>query len=375
MEKEIFAQALGLTKQWEITSITFESAGGVFDKGVMDIYIDWKKGAAFRDEAGRICKVHDSVSKRYRHTDFFQHECYLHCRIPRIKVSDGRVETVRVPWARSGGRFTLQFESYALALVKSEMPVRQVAITMRVYPNVIWRMLDYYVDNARYEEDYSEVEQIGIDEKSFRKGHKYLTICSDLEKRKVIHISAGRSKDNIKQIKDFVESCDVPPDQIKDVCIDPYPAYIGGVLEHFENSSITFDKYHIKRLLNQSIDKIRRAEQRENHELRKTRYLWLRNNSNLTEKQKYKIHYLSINYPTIGKAYRLKMSFDDLWSCSTPEQAEDFLNDWVSEASKLAVSFLDDFIKTLHAHWYGVINIFNPESPMDLLRLSIRKLH
>ena len=221
MEKTLFAQALGLTESWEITRIDFKSQGGVFDRGVMDIYIDWKKGSRFADETGKLCKVHDSVDKTYRHIDFFQHECYLHCRVPRIKTSDGRVETVKVPWARKGSQFTLQFESYALTLVQCEMPVNQVANILRVYPNRIWRMIDFYVHNTRCDLQFDQVHKLGIDEKSFRKGHQYLTVCSDLEARRVIHVSPGRSKANIKQIKDFKESRQVPAEQKTDICIDP----------------------------------------------------------------------------------------------------------------------------------------------------------
>ncbi len=380
MEKELFAQALGLTKSWEITKIDFKSDGGVFDRGVMNIYIDWKKGSRFPDDEGEMCGVHDTVAKTYRHIDFFQHECFLHCRIPRIKTSSGSVQTVKVPWARKGSQFTLQFESYALTLVGCEMPVNRVAKILNVYPNRIWRILDFYVHNSRCEQDYSEVTQLGIDEKSYRKGHKYLTVCSDLKEHRVIHVSPGRSKDNIKRIKDFIGSRQVPSDQITDICIDPYPAYIGGVLEHFESSSITFDKYHIKRLLNVAMDKIRRAEQRENRELKRTRYLWLRNESTLTSKQQSKLNYLSINYPTIGKAYRLKLSFDDLWQCKTVEQAEEFLNDWTHEASKLQISYLDQFVHTMYVHWYGVIQYFQSrisngivESINQKIALAIRR--
>ena len=71
------------------------------------IKIDFKRGSKFADETGKLCEVYDTKQKTWRHLNFFQHACYLHCRVPRITTSDGQVKLVEVPWSRAGSGFTL----------------------------------------------------------------------------------------------------------------------------------------------------------------------------------------------------------------------------------------------------------------------------
>jgi hypothetical protein len=61
----------------------------------------------------------------------------LHCSLPRITTSDGKVVTVTPPWARSGSGFTLLFEALVLALIEREMPVNRVAEVMQALPQRI----------------------------------------------------------------------------------------------------------------------------------------------------------------------------------------------------------------------------------------------
>jgi transposase len=81
----------------------------------------------FKDETGVDCAVHDTVQRQWQHLNFFEHHCFLHCKVPRITTSDGKVRMVDVPWARAKSGFTLLFEAFALALIEREMPVSRVA--------------------------------------------------------------------------------------------------------------------------------------------------------------------------------------------------------------------------------------------------------
>ena len=85
--------------------------------------------------------------------NFFEHHCYLHCAVPRIKKPDGKVATVNVPWARPGSGFTLLFEAFAMALIEREMPVNRVAETLGVLPQRIWTVFNHWVTNARQSDD------------------------------------------------------------------------------------------------------------------------------------------------------------------------------------------------------------------------------
>jgi hypothetical protein len=86
-------------------------------RGQLDIYIDFKPGSRFKDEHGLLSGAYDTEERTWQHLNFFEHTCYLHARVPRIKQSSGEIRTVVVPWARPGSGFTLLFEAFAMLLI------------------------------------------------------------------------------------------------------------------------------------------------------------------------------------------------------------------------------------------------------------------
>ncbi len=85
-----------------MTFSTDESA-----RSVLHLHIDFIPGSRFPDEANVACLVHDTVKRQWQHLSFFEHTCYLHCAVPRITTTDGKVQMVEVPWARPGSGFNL----------------------------------------------------------------------------------------------------------------------------------------------------------------------------------------------------------------------------------------------------------------------------
>src|SRR5688572_19061152 len=110
-QAELFKLALGLGEPWEVTGIDFDEDGGR-----LDLYIDFPRGSRFAcpESATPECPVHDTEDKEWRHLDFFQHEAYLHARVPRVECKHHGVRLVGVPWARPGSGFTLLFEALLL---------------------------------------------------------------------------------------------------------------------------------------------------------------------------------------------------------------------------------------------------------------------
>ena len=166
---EIFSLALGLTDPWMITNI--EILTGDDSLKELHIHFGFKRGAKFEDESGESCSVHDTQKKIWRHLNFFEHTCLLHCSVPRILTSDGKVRLVDVPWARKGSGFTLLFEALAMALIEREMPVNKIGQLLNENPHRIWTIFNHWISLAYQADDPSEVTQLGFDETSRRKGH------------------------------------------------------------------------------------------------------------------------------------------------------------------------------------------------------------
>ena len=119
---DIFQSALGITAPWFVKSIDFDE-----ENKRLDIHIDFKRGATFMDEEDKKpYKAYDTVDKTWKHLNFFQYECYLHARTPRIKRDDGRIKLISPPWSGVVLGFTLLFEALLIQLCKA-MPVHNVS--------------------------------------------------------------------------------------------------------------------------------------------------------------------------------------------------------------------------------------------------------
>jgi transposase len=142
MNSEIlFSMALGLHAPWQVKDVTFSTDELAHSE--LHLHIDFVPGSRLLDEANEPCPVHDTLERQWQHLSFFEHTCYLHCAVPHITTTEGKVRTVDVPWARPGSGFTLLFEALALALIEREMPVNRVAEILKVNPQRIWTLFNH----------------------------------------------------------------------------------------------------------------------------------------------------------------------------------------------------------------------------------------
>ena len=350
----LFSMALGLQSPWQVNDISF--AVEESKQRELHLHIGFPRGSRFPDETGAACPVHDTVEREWQHLNFFEHHCYLHCGVPRIKTSDGKVVTVNVPWSRPGSGFTLLFEAFAMALIEREMPVSRVAEILGVNPQRVWTLFNHWIEKARKSDDVSSISQLGVDETSSRKGHKYVTLGVDLEKSRVIHACTGKGKATLKSIQQRLESKGVPAAQITQLSMDLSPAFIAGAAESFPAAAITFDRFHVVKLLNEAMDKVRKVERLEHDDLKGHKYTFLKNRQNLTDKQEKSLTDMIELYPNLGKAYRLKVLFNDLWEMPSKEVATAFLTDWCEEVEEAKIPAFMAFAKMVKGHWSGIIH-------------------
>jgi len=92
--EQLFTLALGLTSPWRVEQIKFEKPKS--NRSQLHLYLSFSPGSKFKDASGNDCPIHDTKEKVWRHLVFFQHECYLHAKVPRIRTKDGTVQQVQV---------------------------------------------------------------------------------------------------------------------------------------------------------------------------------------------------------------------------------------------------------------------------------------
>lgn len=350
MQEAIFTAALGVESPWFVESVAFDAAAKR-----LDIRLDFKRGSRFEVD-GVACGVHDTVEKRWRHLNFFQHECYLHARVPRVDTPDGRVLMVMPPWAGKLDGFTLLFEALLIQLCK-HMPVNQVAQMVGTDPRKLWRLLDVYVAAARSSEDMSGVTAVGMDETSIAKGHHYITLFVDLHLRRTIHVTEGKGADTVKAFVEDLRAHGGKPEQITDVSCDMSPAFIKGVREQLPHAKITFDKFHILKIINEAVDEVRREEAKTNPLLTNARYVFLKNEANLTVKQREKKDELLVSGQNLAsmKALQMRENFQQLYGVFTTGQFVKGLRAWVSWVIACGLKPMEAAANTILRHWDGIV--------------------
>ena len=356
--EHLFAIALGLKHPWSISNVELKTING---KKELHITIGFIQGEKFSDEVGNLCSVYDTKEKTWRHLNFFEHQCFLHCRVPRMMTSEGKVALISVPWARKGSGFTLLFESFVMLLIESEMPVNKAGILLGENPHRLWTIFNYWMDRAYSADRPTQIKKLGIDETSAKKGHKYITLGVDLTKNKVVHVTEGKGKDAIKSLKIHFESKGMRIDRIAHASMDLSPAFISGISEYFPQTEIHFDRFHVVKLLNEAMNEVRLLERKEHDELKGHKYTFLKNKDNLSDKKSVALNELITLFPTLGQAYRFKELFHDLWEMETEEQATKFLVQWCKEVDESNIGPFKKLSKTIKAHWQGIVNFCEAE--------------
>jgi transposase len=352
---DLFQMALGLTPPWQVSASEFDPK-----TKRLDIRLDFPRGSTFLcPECGQAgIKAYDTQEKSWRHLNFFQHEAYLTARTPRVKCDTCGIRLVDVPWARSGSGFTLLFEAMIMTLAKS-MPVKTLAQFANEHDTRIWRVLHHYVDEAREKSDHSHVRKVGVDETSSKRGHNYVSLFVDLEGPKVLFATEGKDASTVKRFKQDLIDHNGDPEDIEEMCSDMSPAFISGVENYFPNAHLTFDKFHIMKIINEAVDEVRRQEQKERPELFKTRYIWLKNQQNLKPSQSEKLAGLTVKKLNLktSRAYHIKLNFQELFNQSA-ENAETYLKKWYFWATHSRLEPIKEAAYTIKRHWAGVLRWF-----------------
>ncbi len=277
MTEKLFESALGIEAPWYVAEARFDAPART-----LTIRIDFRAGSRFGVPGlDGEHPVHDTVNKRYRHLNFFQHECYLEARVPRVKLPDGRVRQIEPPWAGKLSGFTLLFEALVMTLCQ-QMSFAGAARLVGESRHRVAAICERYVELALEEADYSEVRTLAIDETSRARGHDYITLAADAAQRRVVAVAEGRGIDTLRELTTELARHGCEPAQVNSVSIDMSPAFIRGCAEYLPNARITFDKFHVVWHASTAVDRMRRIEQRTEKSLKGMRWSLLKDRSRLS---------------------------------------------------------------------------------------------
>ncbi|MCF6266274.1 MAG: ISL3 family transposase [Desulfuromusa sp.] len=347
--ESLFTAALGLASPWQVQDIQFD-----LEAGRIDFKVGFTSGAKFScpnceaSEQG----VHDTRERTWRHLNFFQYQAFIHADLPRVRCTEcGKTLQVKPPWSRPGSGFSLLMEALLVILAK-QMPVRSIAQLLGLSDGQIWRILDHYVDAARVQEDFSSVQSVGLDETASRRGHNYISLFHDLDQRRLLFACEGRDKSVVETFVEDLETHGGNAESIDSVCIDMSKSYVAGVGDFLPNAEITFDPFHVMAIVNKAVDQVRRQEVKTEPLLKKTRYLWLRNEGNRTKRQQEHFDSLPKSRLKTARAWRIKTTLQEIYQqCETLTEAEDALKRWYGWAIRSRLEPIKEAARTIRRHF------------------------
>jgi transposase len=350
--EKIFEAALSISTPWYIAGMSFEPS-----QRKLMIRVDFEVGSRFAvpGHSGEH-PVHDTVTKTYRHLNFFQHECEFEVRMPRVKLPDGSVRQVSPPWAGKLSGFTLLFEAFVLLLCR-EMPFSGVSRITGVSVHRVMALCERYVNAAVGAADLSEVRRLAIDETSRAKGHDYVTLVADAQARKVIYVAEGNEAATVEAFAANLRAHHGKPSLIESVSIDMWPAFIRGVTDHLPNAQITFDKFHVISHASTAIDEMRRREQKLDPSLKGLRWVLLKDRGKLRAAQRTELDGLLAHMTTkrTARAWQYREQLRELLTRKQPNVVRALLKQWCTNVLRSKVEPMKEVAEMIRNHFDGIL--------------------
>ena len=214
-------------------------------------------------ECGVASKPYDHQRERqWRHLDTCQYRTILHAEPPRSQCPTHGVRVVKLPWAEPSSRFTALFEGLAISWLKTASQ-KAVAEQLGLSWDEIHAIMDRAVQRGLKRRQAEPIPRLGVDEKAFRKGQKYLTIVNDLTRKRVLYVAEDRKQASLDS---FWQTLTEPQLKgIEAVAMDMWDPYVDSVRAHVKDADekIVFDKFHVAQHLSQAVDGVRRKENKE----------------------------------------------------------------------------------------------------------------
>jgi len=277
-DRELYSQILGVKEPWRVESVELKlEQGEVHVHLAHDPERQWPCA-----ECGKLCALYDhQPERRWRHLDTCQFQTILHATPPRSDCPEHGPRTVKLPWAEPGSRFTALFERLAIDWMLAASQ-KAVADQLRLSWDEVHAIQERAVKRGLERRKAEPITRLGVDEKSFTRGHRYFTLVNDLVRSRVLFVAENRTTESLDGF--WSSLSDEQIHAVEAVAMDMWDPYVNSTLNHLPEaqSKIVFDKFHIAKHLSEAVDLVRRRENKQlrargDDRLTGTRYDWLRN--------------------------------------------------------------------------------------------------
>jgi transposase len=306
----------------------------------------------------RIGAVYDARPRSWRHLDLAGMRLVLRYRLRRVDCSRCGVRVELVPWAEPGSWFTRDFEEHTAYLAQTTDKTTVVNM-MRVAWRTVGEIARRVVDRFRPGDALDGLRLIGVDELSYLRHHKYITVVIDHVSQRVVWARPGKDAATLGEF--FKELGPERCKQLEAVTIDMSGAYIKAVTEASPQATLIFDRFHVQRLAQKAVDEVRRAEVRDSRGteeakvLKRTRYILLKNPWNLTNLEGEKLAELQRTNKRIYRAYMMKEGLAGILDSLDIDVARVKLREWIGWADRSRLEPFKKLARTVKDHFEGIL--------------------
>lgn len=334
-------------------------------KRVLHLWVKPRGCGARCPECGRRCKLQRRgpagparAMRTWRDLPAGGLAVALHYR-PREVVcpAHGRRQE-EVPWAAPNARNTLRLECELLRLCK-QMTQKEAAARLGLPASTAAGVLHRVVARCRGGHRIRGLKNLGIDEISYKKRHRYLTVVYDLDRRCVVWTGEGKGRETADRFFTTALSAG-QRSRVLTACCDMSKAYTAAIAHHLPKALLVLDRFHIAKALNEAVDEVRKAAWRTagaagRATLKGLRFTLLKARKNRTHAERRALASIATSNRRLFRATVLKDELSRLWEYRSPIFAERYLRLWCKRALLSRVEPLRRFVSTLRRHWDGVL--------------------
>ena len=354
MNTSTLYHCLGLHDQKVISTL--------YKKGEVHIKVMTKSDRLRCSNCKRLHVKKAGIKERLiRSSNIGEKSIYIHMIVQRLYCkSCGLTRQEHLSFIMPKKKYSNGFARLVQCLSR-QMSIKAVARFLNVSWDIVKDILKTHLNNKYSYIPLGSLQFLAIDEISIKKGHKYLTCVYDLETGRVVFVGDGRSSDTLKP---FWKKLKRAKAKIKAIAIDMSSAFIKAISTNLPDVPIIFDHFHITQHINKTIAKIRTKLYQEETVLKKkkvikgTRWLLLKNSENINVEKGENLRLkaaLDVNKP-LYQAYYLKEEFRLLWYQNNREEAEIFIDNWVTMANDTDITLLKNLAKSIISHKTGILN-------------------
>jgi len=255
------------------------------------------------------------------------------------------------------------FEAFAIAVLEAARNLEAGRKLLRLSWDGANTIIKRAVERGLAQRDITEVKRIGIDEKSFLRGHNYITLLNDLDGGRVLDVVSERTETACRELILKALPADSNRFKVKAVALDMWPAFRNAVSDLLGKADIVYDRFHISKYLGEAVDQVRRAEHKQllaqgDQSLTGTRYSWLRSEQTRTGKHQDVLERLCGRNLKTSRAWAIKESFQEFWNARNEGFAEEIFRSWYTWAVRCRLKPIVKIAKMLKRHLDGLMSYF-----------------